>query len=275
MSKAVVDTTILTDVLLNSGEAKTDALKALRYFDETLLPVYAIKEFKAGPLKNFTWLHNKLAIVESYEIALDALQRMSRTPKRYTTSTALQALKKAAGSIGRQTSLSLKKKYGEKATIDKILCDEFRLTLKFIIMSAWKKRRKITTHVIQPLPCYRESPPYEKRGLLELEPKRCNREEECSLAPLLKSKPYELLKMRDAIKDSEKIENKRRAKTLRQLFRTPKVPLHDKDCVYLGDAIFVFISPEDAVILTTNTADHIPLANAVGKKAVSPHQLFD
>lgn len=274
MNRAIIDTTILTDILLNSDEVKELALKALDYYDETLLPVYAIKEFKAGPLKNFVWMHNKLATVGSFEKALGALQRMSRTPKRYTTSTAIQGLKEAAGSIGKLTNNDLTKKYGDNASLDKMLCDEFRLALKYKIMRAWKKRRKVTTDVIQPLTCYREVSPYEKRGLIELEPKSCENSEECSLSSLLRDRLKDLRLMRDAIKNSEKKENIRRAKTLRQIFRKPQAPIQDKDCRNLGDAIFVLVAPNDAEILTTNISDHVPLAEAVGKKAISPRQLF-
>jgi predicted nucleic acid-binding protein len=269
--KAILDTSVLTDILLNSGEAKATALKAISRYNEILLPVYAIKEFKAGPLANFVWIHNKLVVTDSYEKSIDALQRMSRTPRRYTTSTALQALKEASGSIAKQTTTDLLKKYGETTSIDKILCDEFRLALKFRIFSSWKRRRKIATDVITPLACYREVAPYEKRGLIELEPKGCK--SECSMSTLLKSRPGDLRKMRDAIKDSDKTENKRRSKILRQLYRTPGASLHDKECRYLGDAVFVFLAPEDAVILTTNITDHGLLAKALGKNAVSPGQV--
>lgn len=274
MNKAIVDTTVLTDVLLNSGEAKAIALEALSCYAETLLPVYAIKEFKAGPLKNFVWMHNKLVVTKSYEKSIDALQRMSRTPKRYTTSTALQALREASGSIGKKTPIDFVKKYGETASFDKILCDEFRLAIKFAIISAWKKRRNITTDVTNPLLCYREVAPYEKRGLLELEPKGCISDNECSLAALLKGSPEELRKMRDAIIDSDKTENKRRAQILRQLYRKPGMALKDKECRNLGDAVFAFLAPCDAVILSTNIRDHGPLAQAIGKKAITPQQVI-
>jgi len=165
MDKAILDTTVLTDILLNSGEAKDIALKAVNCYCETFLPVYAIKEFKAGPLKNFVWIYNKLVVTGSYEKTIDALQRMSRTPRRYTTSTALQALREASASVGKQTPADLLKKYGESASIDKILCDEFRLALKFKIVSAWKKRRKVTTGITNPLACYREVAPYEKKRI--------------------------------------------------------------------------------------------------------------
>ena len=217
MTRAIIDTTILTDVLLNSGEAKAIAQKALSLYDQTLLPVYAIKEFKAGPLKNFVWMHNKLATLGSYEKALDALQRMSRTPKRYTTSTAIQGLKEASRSIGKYTSATLVEKYGASASLDKSLCDEFRLSLRTVIYRAWMKRRKITTDVVCPLSCYREVAPFERRGLLDVEPRDCMKNELCSMSSLLKQNPEKLKKMREAIKDSETEENKRRAKVLRQL----------------------------------------------------------
>ena len=274
MNKAFIDSTILTDALIKSGEAKKLALGALNKFDITELPVFAIKEFKAGPFKNFVWMHNKLVTVGSYKGALLALQRMSRTPKHYTTSTAIEALSEAAGSIGRQTPDSFIKKYGESASMDKILCDEFRLTLKTIIMKGWKKRRKITTEITSPLPCYREVPPYENRGLIEIEPRKCNPPGECSLAPLLRGKLEEMKKMREAIKDSDKLENKRRSKTLRQLYRKPKEPIEEKDCLNLGDAIYVLICPHDSIIITTNIADYKPLADALGKVVKSPQEIL-
>ncbi|MEN6373834.1 MAG: hypothetical protein ABFD75_03495 [Smithella sp.] len=274
MNKAIVDTTILTDVLLNSGEARSNANNALKQYSQTLLPVYAIKEFKSGPLKNFVWMHNKFALLGSYEKALDALQRMSRTPKRYTTSTAIQALKEAAGSIAKVTAGNLVDKYGEGATYDRIQCDELRLQIKIAIIKAWKKRRKVTTDIVCPLTCYKEIAPFEQRGLIELGLSECDKSNKCAMATLLMTKPDDLRLMRDAIVQSDKPENKRRAKILRQLYRTPKVPIENKDCRKLGDAIFVFIAPDDAVILTTNAVDHIPLAKAIGKQVVTPSEFI-
>lgn len=270
MRKAFVDTTILTDAILKSGEVKKLAIDALKQFDETELPVFAIKEFKAGPLKNFVWMHNKLVTVGSYAKALGALHSMSRTPRRYTTSTALEALRDAAGSISKETLGDLVTKYGERASHDKVLCDEFRLAIKVAIIKAWKRRRKVTTRVVLPLPCYREIAPYENRGLIELNPQKCDPPSECSLASLLRQNLSELEKMRDAIKDSGKEENKRRAKVLHEICRKPRAPIQEKDCQTLGDAIFVLFSPIDSIILTTNTSDIKPLAEALGKVTESP-----
>jgi hypothetical protein len=274
MIKAFVDSTILTDALIKSGESKKCAIEVLKKFDITELPVFAIKEFKAGPLKNFVWMHNKLVSVRSYEKALEALQHMSMTPRRYTTSTALEALKEAAGSISKKTPANFAAKYGDKAAIDKILCDEFRLAIKTAIMKAWKKRRKITTDIVFPLPCYHEVSPYEKRGLIEIDPKRCDPSGECSLASLLRDKLDEMWKMREAIKGSAKLENQRRSKTLRQLYRKPKERIQESECQNLGDAIYVLLSPSDSVIITTNITDYKPLVEAIGKMAKSPKEIL-
>lgn len=274
MNKAFIDTTILTDTLIKSGEAKRTADEALSKFVVTELPVFAIKEFKAGPLKNFIWMHNKLVITGSFKGALEALQRMSRTPRRYTTSTAIEALQEASGSI-RHNLADLIEKYGPNASLDKVQCDEFRLSLKTKIIMAWKRRRKVTTDVVFPLTCYREAPPYEKRGLIEIEPKKCNPSGECSLASILRDRADELKKMREAIKDSDKNENRRRSKSLRQIYRTPKLAIQERECLNLGDAIFVLFCPNDSVILTTNISDYRPLAQALGKSVKTPSEVLE
>ncbi len=273
MKKAIVDTTVLTDILLNSGEIKSTSLAALDCFETTLLPVYAIKEFKAGPLKNFVYIHNKFVTTKSYTKTIDALQRLSRTPQRYMTSTSLQALREASSLIGKKTPDNFSKNYGKTASIDNVLCDETRLAIKFLIMSSWKKRRKIATEIICPLTCYREVAPYEKRKLIEIEPKRCSSERKCSLTELFRNRPQEVRKMRDAIADSTKPENIRRSKTLHQINRKHNFDLQDKECKSLGDAVFVLLAKTDTIVLTTNLSDHEPLAKAIGKVAISPKQV--
>lgn len=65
---------------------------------------------------------------------------------------------------------SLVQKYGPVAKIDKVLCDQYRLTLKTQILKAWSRRRLITTHVVGPLTCYNEVMPYEHNGLMMIDP---------------------------------------------------------------------------------------------------------
>ena len=104
-TKAFLDTTVLADVLLDKGKRGSDARAALAAFKETQLPVYAIKEFKAGPLRAYVWLHNKFVVEKSYEGALTAVEGMARTLQRNLTSSALEALVSIFKSIGSEIHL--------------------------------------------------------------------------------------------------------------------------------------------------------------------------
>jgi hypothetical protein len=224
LGKAYVDTTVATDIVLKSGPSRDQAIAAINSFTITQLPVYAIKEFKRGPLMNFAWLHNKFVTTQSFSESIGALHAVSRTPKRYLTSTALEAVVKAASSIAHETPSTLAAKYGDDSEADKIFCDEYRLSLKRTIFNAWSSLRSVTTETVQTLPCYDEKPPYEKRGMIELEPKKCDLQPTCCLAPSLRSMTDELRRMREAIRasGSDRPEDQRRSKALKQVYHTKR-----------------------------------------------------
>jgi len=268
--RALVETTVYTDALLKSGSIANAARTAIGSYDRTLLPVYAIKEFKAGPLKAFVWLHNKLVQLGSFEKALGALHRMSRTPKRYVTSTALEALQSSAYKRGNKRLDQLRETYGAYAKFDAVQKDEYRLALKTAVKKAWKRRRSITTDVIEPLSCYKEVAPREERGLLVLDPVRCEPERECCLGRRLASQPEALSRLREVTELVDNPERARRAKALREIIRKPRQPVTESMCRALGDVIFALFSPDDATILTTNLKDLQPLASALGKQAQRP-----
>jgi hypothetical protein len=272
MNKAFVDTTILANSLLKDDITANVAKDALARFDITELPVYAIKEFKAGPLHKFKWFHNKLALTGSFDHSIAALHRMSLTPRRYTTATAIEALRTATDRLKHTNLLSLVKKYGVRANSDNVLCDQYRLTLKAKILKAWKFRRRLTTSIVVPLSCYEETGPYELQdGQIEIENLHCVVNKECCLAPVLRARLEELKKLRDAIiKEPKTAENDRRLRTLKDLIRKPKALVTEKACCNLGDAFFALFAPSDSVILTTNLKDHSALANALAKRAESP-----
>jgi hypothetical protein len=276
LAKAYVDTTVLADIVLKHGQPQEQGLAALRSFEITQLPVYAIKEFKRGPLANFTWLHNKFVTTQSFAETIAALQAVSRTPKRYLTSTALEAVVKAGYSIAQETPSTLAAKYGANAEMDKIYCDEYRLSLKKTIFQAWSSLRSVTTETVQPLSCYDEKPPYEKRGMIELDPKKCDLQPTCCLVMSLKLMASDLKKMREAIQasGSDRQEDQRRSKALKQVYHT-KTAITDDVCRALGDAIIVAYAPPGATILTTNVRDHTVLANAVGKQVQSPKEIVE
>jgi hypothetical protein len=213
---------------------------------------------------------------QSFTQTIVALHAVSRTPRRYLTSTALEAAIKAASSIAHETPSTLAAKYGADADTDNILCDEYRLSVKKTIFQAWSMRRSVTTEMVQPLSCYNERPPYEKRGMIELDPKKCDLQPTCCLGASLKLMADELKKMREAIQasGSSRPEDQRRSKALRQVYHT-KRPVTDDVCRALGDAIIVVGAPADATILTTNVRDHSVLAKALGKQVQSPKEIAE
>ena len=268
--KAYVDTTILADILLNSGQVKKDAQKALATFDSSTLPVYAIKEFKAGPLHHFAYIHNKLVTTKSFQLSLQALQKLSRTPRRNQLSTSLQAIVQGlAKSFSKFTTKDLIDKY-PSANIDYVQYDELRLAISGIIHRAWKRRRKVTSEIVEPLTCYRESAPYMDRDLIVVDSCECSEEHGCCVGRAMQKKPETLSRMRESIKNSSKPENQKRSKVLREMIRKPKADITNQDCRNLGDAVFVFFAPDDSIILTTNVQDFKPLADALGKTVQRP-----
>jgi hypothetical protein len=66
VTKAYVETTVLADALLKPGARASAAKATIGRFSESLLPVYSIKEFKAGPLHHYVWFHGKLVQTKSW-----------------------------------------------------------------------------------------------------------------------------------------------------------------------------------------------------------------
>jgi hypothetical protein len=262
---------VLADALLKPGPRANAAKSALRRYNESLLPVYSIKEFKAGPLSHYVWLHGKLVTTRSWEKTLAQLRKTAMSPfGRRKVSTALEALEAAAHKNRSTTQAHLVKKHGAVATDDAVLCDRYRFSLRSIIMRAWKKRRQLTSAVVGELNCYTEGDVVEERGLIELGEVDCCPKDECCLAAELRRHPEILKKIKAAIEaQPPKDENVKRAQVLRSLIRT-RQELTPKQCRHLGDAVFAYFCPADAVVLTTNIGDLRPLAEALGKSAEAP-----
>jgi hypothetical protein len=272
MKKFFVDTTVLAELLLKRGPSVDHTRKVLSAASSAL-PVFAIRELKSGPLQYWVWFHNKLAVGNSLATAVTAIHKVSRTPQRYRTSTALEALALAQQrSIGGKTLGTLVEKYGSTANADTVHADEIRLHIKRLVFRAWAKRRDITTNVVVPLSCYQEvSPTEDKKGLLDLAPNKCFHAGQCCLAKALKDAPAVLEKLKNANDGMPQTpEARRRGRVLKDLIRKPKQALEYDGCRALGDALFAFFAPADAAILTTNVKDHSVLALAIGKQAVSP-----
>jgi hypothetical protein len=265
MSDAYIETTILTDLLLKPKTPKqARATAALQRFDETLLPVYSIKEWKAGPLAHFARVHDKLLLTGSLK---DTLVAISIVPAGYRKSTSTEAI--AAAAVSAESRL---KTYVGLGSRDQDMADCYRYALYSLIKRSWRKRRTITDKVVDDLDCYTEvEPKIDRTGLLDLEPKLCEERRECCLAERLKSRPDLLEKLRSSIpSNSQRPEDTKRRQALKRLIKHPTQLLDRDDCRSLGDAIFAFFCPEGAVVLTTNIRDHGPLAESIGKHAEKP-----
>jgi hypothetical protein len=272
VTKAYVDTTILTNILLKSGDTHDVCLAALGRYEATQTPCYAIKEFSAGPLSYWIWCHNKLKMSESVPDTMAAINVLFATPGRNRAATALEALSEAMGHAVADTRFGkLVDKYGRSAAEHTAFADRHRYWIRRKINKAWAMRRSVSKP-IQEIPCFEENAPgVDEKGLLGPKSWRCKPMPDCALAPALKADISALIKLRDAILvQPTKPENQRRLKALRDIIRTPKRPIDEISCRRLGDAIFAFFAPVDSVILTTNLKDHQPLAAALGKSVEAP-----
>jgi len=271
MSKAYVETTILTDALLKPGSPKQSrAQAALARYQETLLPVYSIKEWKAGPIGHFAWLHDKFVQTRSLADTVQAISSVNPYFRPGRKSTAVEALAAAT-----QLDAAEPDQPGDYSSRDAENADRYRLALAKLILLSWKKRRKLTHKTIQELDCYTEAAPRIDRrsGFFDLSPRYCSREVRCSLEKELRARQSRdiLIALRDSIPESSsRTEDRNRRSVLKQLIHQPQKHLTEEECRWLGDASFAFFCPRDAVILTTNIRDHKPLAEAIGKQAEQP-----
>ena len=240
-----------------------------RFLGETLLPVYAIKECKAGPMDHYAYVHDKLAQTRSLRYTLSAINSLNPVKDARRQSTSREALEAAATL---EPTVSAPSRSG--AVIDEEIADRYRLALASLIVRSWRKRRKVTTNTIQDLECYTEAEPrIGKDGYFDMTPRECSGDRPCCLWDELTPEQNRalLIAMRNSIPEtSTNYEDRNRRRVLKALINTPKVPLMRDDCRWLGDAVFVFFCPDDAEILTTNVKHHRPLAAAIGKRAVAP-----
>src|SRR4026208_2626779 len=112
MPDSVLDTTILANALLKSGVISAAAKAAARRYPNSLLPVYAVKELKAGPLNVFVYVHNKFKQTHSFDNGLTARHGLVLSPRRNFPATFVEALREIAKRSGKLTTAQLEEKYG-------------------------------------------------------------------------------------------------------------------------------------------------------------------
>lgn len=272
---AFVDTTVLTDALLKEGERKKKAEKALSAFDESELPVYAIKEFKAGPLQHYVYLYNKLSKTGSLTKTIKALSELPHFWSR-KQDTALEALHAEWKKVGEKNLSEITEDASGDPELNPYTTDRIRLGLKRRILKAWRKRRDLTSDVVRELPCYTESEPRERRGELYLDDRKCAPDPECCMTDDFRNDDAAVSSLMDAIETlPENAENGQRYNVLEALYENANTHIKNEECRQLGDAVFAFYCPSESTILTTNVKDHRALAEALGKGAVKPEEVLE
>lgn len=271
MTTAILETTVLTDYLLKKDGSEKVARSATKRFSEVLVPQFAWKEFKRGPLSTFIWMHNKLQDTASFAVSLAALQKMSRTPRRYFTSTAIQALHTAfVKGFDGTTLKDLQTKYGAKANPDAVHADVLRLELKRTIYSSWPKRERLLNGVHHRLSCYPDAQFVDQDGRIEAKPDECPKSTDCCLKSQLATRRKDVALARAHLPKDGRQETSKRFRVLRQIEKHQGRIMTPKDCRDFGDAYFVLFCPEGATVLTNNEKDIQPMAKGLGVHVERP-----
>ena len=260
-----LDTTVLVEALLKTRRRRRRAREAVRVFGHSTLPVYAIKEMSAGALSNAVWLYNRLleerSLTRVYDIIAANVRRQNRV------ATALELLHAASEGIA-GVDLADARTF---ATTDRMQADMHALSLRRIILSGWRDRRKLTTIVVDELACFSDQGPFfdEEVKMMKLANVGCPPRLDCSYASGLRRRPGDLKLLLKVIEGSQRREDIRRRAALHCLKNTPKRTFDNMLCRGLGDAYFALHCPDGSTILTSNVKDHEPLAKAVGKSVTA------
>jgi predicted nucleic acid-binding protein len=267
---AVLDTSILTDALLKNATRGEAVRECLSRFDQILVPGYAVKEFIAGPLTYFSWLHNRVTSEESLQAVFDWLHRISRTPRRYATSTVIEALREAAAHAKEHHLDSLTERHGRRTSLDAVIKDQLRLSLRGTILTAWARLRGYSSSIVDSPSCFRGGELSHAGDLLLIAGSRCLGKE-CNLWPIASARAS-LVALQAAVEETRPSrERERRLAVMERVVATPGTPISEKECRALGDVMIVLSGPPDATIVTSNVRDFASLCRATEKEMMNPY----
>ena len=263
-----VETTVLAEALLKISSRRKKAVAMIDEYPNSILPVYAIKELKAGPLLGYRFAHDKLIEMKSFIEVRNWLDMQYPTYKKGSAQEALN--------MGEEATLEgLEIFHGSRfasssdtRSVQEKMADSVRYHIRRRIQIAWRNRKRITKRVSNELSCFAESAPWinELTGFYEDDRLKCDVGKRCCLALGFSKRRGDLRKLKTAIKGSTSDEDGRRRKILYQLLdREPKKVFFNEECKHLGDAIFALQCPNGCDILTTNIKDLKKLGTALKK----------
>lgn len=263
-----VETTVLTDFLLKKDSSRDQARDALGRFGRRLVPEYAHKELKLGPLQAYFWICEKFQETGTFQGGIEALYRLSRTLQRNKLSTAIKAIADATA-FAMRVGLSQEGKELDEAG-DRRLAILYRVELQRTIINAWNGRHSVG-ELYDKLRCYANADISLVGDRVDLRPNNCATETSCGAQGCITKNVQDLKTVRKAVVAGEKKrENDRRSAILKRLSNRPNDPITKQECRWIGDAYFAVAAPKETVILTTNFKDIEPMATALGKKVSRP-----
>lgn len=101
---------------------------------------------------------------------LERINRLGR--QRHKQLTAIGAFKVAFDDMSVPLG-DLEREYGKTATAGEVLRDHVRLSIKTLILKAWQRRRRVTTHISYELACFEEDEPQERNRILSFRRQGC------------------------------------------------------------------------------------------------------
>ena len=198
---------------------------------------------------------------------------MSRSPRRYLTSTAIQALHSALmGTIKGVPWKRLGEKYGKSVDADALLADVLRLSLKKQFLIHGPAKHFVRRTAASSLLLSGRDIKGQEAAFKHCSGRLPNDTECCLRTPLLSLKK-ELGTVRASLPpDDTRLETIRRRQFLRQIEKHSSTPMGKRQCRQFGDAYFVLFCPPGAVIITNNTRDIQPMADtlAIAVDATKP-----
>lgn len=271
MSGSFLDTTIVVDLCDNKSPSDVKNIKDhLRNNQPAEAPYYALRELLAGHVQGLCETHNILNAASTPAEALTAL--VNRSPAEGRKKNARIEI----------FSNILDKSFADGANGARSeIKSEMLQALAIRTNQLWRKAQKISSvELVQPLGCFSTgSLSYGSAGELRAPRNNfnCDKKERCFAAAYIYNDQITLTKLIEALHPdklgpvaSKKTENTSRRKALKDLLASGPKDFNKRNCRAIGDAYFAAMCPPGSDVVTTNTVDHLPLCEALGKNTIKP-----
>lgn len=272
MSTTTVDATVLTDALLKRGPSSVTARAAMR---GALVLGYALKEVRHGPFANYVYAYNVLVKTGTLSAARTHIAALGQ--QRYKQQTAVQALNDAEAEVMAGAYQEFAAVLGQvggampgMSTADEVVATMLRDVVGRRIHAAFKELTTLATTASHALACFTVGTLRTKRdGSFDVGVGKCP--DACALGGMLTGQSAAVSVLIGVVQSlPPKRENIRRIEALQWVAQHPGQSPDTEYCRALGDAVYALLCPAGGMIVTTNVADHQPLASALGKSVTKP-----